>query len=90
MTTKIICPECKKESIKKDGLRKTESRGLIQRYKCKECGFRFVFDDSFKRMRNPAQKITCAIDLFYRGVSTRKYRTFSIFLSSKFKPQIYL
>jgi transposase-like protein len=72
MITKTICPKCKKENIKKDGIRKTENRGLIQRYKCKECGFRFVFDDGFKRMRNDPKKITCAIDLFYRGVSTRK------------------
>jgi transposase-like protein len=72
MENKIICPECKSESIKKDGKRKTDNRGLIQRYKCKECSHRFVFDDGFKRMRNNPQKITCAIDLFYRGVSTRK------------------
>lgn len=72
MKNKIICPECKKENIKKDGKRKTENRGLIQRYKCKECFHRFILDDGFKRMRNEPQKITCAIDLFYRGVSTRK------------------
>ena len=72
MQTKIICPECKVERIKKDGFRKTENRGLIQRYKCQECGFRFVQDYGFYRMRNAPQKITCAIDLFYRGVSTRK------------------
>ena len=72
MENKLICPSCKKESIKKDGKRKTENRGLIQRFKCKECGFRFVLDDGFYRMRNHPNKITCAIDLFYRGVSTRK------------------
>jgi len=71
MENKIICPKCKKENIKKDGKRQT-NRGLIQRYKCKECSHRFVFDDGFYRMRNDSKKITCAIDLFYRGVSTRK------------------
>ncbi|MEK9208869.1 MAG: hypothetical protein AAB910_02210, partial [Patescibacteria group bacterium] len=52
--------------------RKTENRGLIQRYRCKDCLNTFVQDDGFKRMRNNPQKITCALDLFYRGVSTRK------------------
>jgi putative transposase len=69
---KICCYYCKSDSMKKDGKRKTENRGLIQRYKCKECGKRFVVDDGFFRMRNHPKKITCALDLFYRGVSTRK------------------
>ena len=69
---KNICPNCKSELIKKDGKRKTENRGLIQRYKCKECNKRFVIDDGFFRMRNHPKKITCALDLFYREVSTRK------------------
>ena len=70
----IICPSCKLEQVKKDGKRKTENRGLIQRYECKKCKKRFVLDDGFKRMRNNPQKITLCLDLFYRGVSTRKIR----------------
>lgn len=69
---KVCCPKCKTENVKKDGKRKTENRGLIQRYKCKECNYRFVEDLGFFRMRNHPKKITCALDLFYRGVSTRK------------------
>ena len=72
MENKIICLKCKSENIKKDGKRKTENRGLIQRYKCLECSHRFVLDNGFYRMRNESKKITCALDLFYRGVSTRK------------------
>jgi len=68
----ILCPICKSDSIKKDGKRKTQNRGLIQRYKCKKCNHRFIIDDGFYRMRNNPQKITCALDLFYNGVSTRK------------------
>jgi len=71
MIQKIICPECKAEHIKKNGKRKTENRGLIQRYKCLDCGKRFILDDGFFRMRNNPQKITQAVDLFYRGASTR-------------------
>jgi len=69
---KLCCPSCKSKNIKKNGRRKTQNRGLIQRYKCKDCEYRFTNDDGFFRMRNHPKKITCAIDLFYRGVSTRK------------------
>ncbi len=71
MINKIICPDCKAEYIKKDGKRKTDNRGLIQRYKCLECSHRFTLDDGFYRMRNSPQKITQSVDLFYRGASTR-------------------
>ena len=71
MKTEEICPNCKKTNIKKDGKRKTQNRGLIQRYKCRDCNKRFVVNDGFFRMRNNPQKITCALDLFFKGVSTR-------------------
>ena len=67
-----ICPECEGEKVKKDGLRQTENRGKIQRFKCKDCGVRFVVDDGFFRMRNNEKKITAGIDLYYKGVSFRK------------------
>lgn len=69
---KNLCPNCKSEKTIKWTKRKTQNRGLIQRYKCKECNKTFTIDDGFFRMRNNPKKITCAIDLFYRGVSTRK------------------
>lgn len=65
-------PNCKSNSIKKDGKRKTQNRGLIQRYKCKSCSKRFVIDNGFFRMRNNPKKITASIDLFFQGLSTRK------------------
>lgn len=71
MVEKIVCLNCNGEHIKKDGKRKTENRGLIQRYKCLSCGKRFVLDDGFFRMRNSPLKITQSIDLYYRGASTR-------------------
>ena len=67
----IICLKCKSRNIKKAGVRKTLNRGLIQRYQCKDCGKRFVIDEGFFRMRNSPQKITCALDLFNRGLSAR-------------------
>ena len=69
---KISCPNCSSADTIKRCKRKTQNRGLIQRYKCKSCNFYFTFDDGFFRMRNTPQKVTQSIDLFYRGVSTRK------------------
>lgn len=68
----LSCSKCSSENIIKWTKRKTENRGFIQRYKCKSCNKTFTLDDGFFRMRNAPQKVTCAIDLFYRGVSTRK------------------
>ncbi|HJX51081.1 MAG TPA: DDE-type integrase/transposase/recombinase [Candidatus Nanoarchaeia archaeon] len=69
---KICCPNCNSNKTKKRGLRQTENRGKIQRYFCNNCKTSFVLDDGFFRMRNNPQKITLSMDLFYRGVSTRK------------------
>ncbi|MEW6063083.1 MAG: hypothetical protein AB1571_01800 [Nanoarchaeota archaeon] len=69
---KVSCPKCSSNKIKKDGKRRTQNRGKIQRYRCKECNFRFIIDDGFYRMRNHPNKITAGIDLYYKGVSLRK------------------
>ena len=68
----VTCLKCNSNQIKKDGKRKTNNRGKIQRYRCKDCNFRFVIDDGFYRMRNNPNKITAGIDLYYKGVSLRK------------------
>jgi len=68
----ITCFNCSSANTIKWGKRKTENRGEIQRYKCKSCNSYFTLDNGFFRMRNTLQKITQSIDLFYRGVSTRK------------------
>ena len=68
----ITCPKCSSNNIKRDGKRKTENRGKIQRYRCNDCNFRFVIDDGFYRMRTNENKITVGIDLYYKGVSLRK------------------
>jgi len=69
---KVSCPSCSSNKIKKDGKRKTQNRGKIQRHRCKECNFRFVIDDGFYRMRANENKITAGLDLYYKGVSLRK------------------
>ena len=72
MNTIKKCPKCSSETIKKDGWRNTLNRGKIQRYECKSCDHRFTNNDGFKRMKHSPQKISLCLDLFYRGVSTRK------------------
>jgi len=72
MINKTKCRFCGSNETKKDGVRKTNNRGEIQRYKCKKCGKRFVQKDAFFRMRNSSNKITLCMDLYYKGVSFRK------------------
>ena len=68
----VCCPNCNSINVIKRGIRQTENRGKIQRFGCKDCRNRFVINDGFFRMRNTPTKITQSVDLFYRGVSTRK------------------
>lgn len=68
---KPICPHCKSKEIVRRGFKQTEAHGKRQRYFCKSCSKRFIPRDAFFRMRNSPQKITCALDLFCRGLSTR-------------------
>lgn len=69
---KVSCPFCKGKDIVKRGTFQTETHGKQQRYFCKNCNKKFIERTGFYRMRNNPQKITCALDLFYRGISTRK------------------
>ena len=69
---KVSCSYCNSNNTIKWCKRRTKNRGLIQRYKCKECNRFFVINDGFFRMRNVPNKITLCLDLFFRGVSTRK------------------
>lgn len=68
----LSCPNCNSKNIIKRGFRKTQNRGKLQRYSCKSCNYRFTENNGFFRMRNSPQKITLCLDLFFRGVSTRK------------------
>lgn len=72
MKEKIKCPHCNGENIVRRGQRQTQNRGIIQRYGCQDCEKRFVVDDGFFKMKNAPQKVTLCLDLFYRGISTRK------------------
>ncbi len=71
---KLSCPKCSFKNIIKWGLRKTENRGKIQQYKCKDCNETFIIDEFF-RMKNSPKKITLCLDLFYKGISTRQIQS---------------
>lgn len=70
----VKCKFCNSKNFAKWGKRKTENRGLIQTYKCRDCGKRFTNDNGFYRMRNNESKITQAIDLYFSNLSSRKVR----------------
>lgn len=72
MTNGIICPKCKSKDIVKRGYIETKLNGKKQRYFCKSCNKKFIPQNPFFRMRNTPEKITCALDLFFRGLSTRE------------------
>lgn len=83
MTNKIRCRFCKSKETKKDGIRKTENRGGVQRYKCKKCGKRFIQKDAFFRMRNKSNKVTLCMDLLQRGFIKENTRASTSILSKK-------
>jgi putative transposase len=72
MKQETICPKCKSNNVTKRGYFQTEAHGKQQRYFCKDCNKKFIEQTPFYRMRNNSKKVTLSIDLFYRGVSTRK------------------
>lgn len=74
-TEKIRCIYCKSEEYTKQGYRKTENRGKIQKYKCKKCGKFFTNDEGFYRMRFSAETITLSIDMYLSNLSSRKMRS---------------
>lgn len=72
MKNQIKCPHCKSEEIVKRGYFQTAINDKVQRFYCKSCNKKFIPKTAFYRMRNNSDKITCAMDLFFRGISTRK------------------
>jgi transposase-like protein/DNA-directed RNA polymerase subunit M/transcription elongation factor TFIIS len=68
---KITCPSCKSANVIKWGIRKT-TFGENQRFRCHDCGHRFVVDKGFCRMKNSPKTITLTLDLYFKGVSQRK------------------
>ena len=68
--TEIKCIYCKSENYTKQGFRKTENRGKIQKYFCRNCKRYFTNDEGFYRMRLSAE----TIDIYLSNLSSRKMR----------------
>jgi len=67
----IICSKCKSSNIVKDGRRHNKS-GLIQKYLCRDCKYRFISNIGFEYSKKNPKIICLSIDLFLKGVSLRK------------------
>lgn len=67
----IECKKCKSDQIVKDGRRHNKS-GLIQKYLCRYCGYRFIINVGFEYAKKNPKLICAAIDLYFKGVSLRK------------------
>jgi len=74
MKQEIKCVHCNSKDFIKKGLRKTNNRGNIQKYLCKDCGKFFTNDDGFYRMRNNENTITMSVDMYLSNLSSRKMR----------------
>ena len=74
MTNTIKCKHCSSNKFCRKGSRKTENRGKIQKYYCKDCQRYFTNDDGFYRMRNNENIITMSIDMYISNLSSRKMR----------------
>ncbi len=70
----IKCKNCSSTNFFKKGFRKTENRGKIQKYFCRDCRKFFTYDDGFYRMRNSPETITMSIDMYVSNLSSRKMR----------------
>ena len=64
MTSKIICPKCRKENYQKNGF----VRGL-QRYKCKECSFRHTVQKRSTKASLSTKRY--ALQLYLEGLGFR-------------------
>jgi len=74
MKIEIKCKHCKSQNFRREGTRKTENRGKIQKFYCKDCHKYFTNDDGFYRMRNKPEIITMSIDMYVSNLSSRKMR----------------
>jgi putative transposase len=67
----IFCQKCSSMNYKKFGVRHNVNSGDIQRYLCKDCGFRFIINPAFENAKASYNVITAAVDLYF-NVSLRK------------------
>jgi transposase-like protein/predicted RNA-binding Zn-ribbon protein involved in translation (DUF1610 family) len=69
----FACPRCGADfnNVVRTGVQRNKS-GLVQRYRCKVCGYRFNDREGFEKLKNNPTLILIAIDLYLKGLSTRQ------------------
>jgi transposase-like protein len=67
----LACSMCGSREIVKRGLRKNQA-GSVQRFNCKVCGYKFVINEGFLKMKNDGKIVCLALDLYFKGNSFRK------------------
>jgi putative transposase len=68
----IKCTKCQlTDNIVKNGRRYNKS-GLIQKYLCRNCKYRFIINIGFEYAKKSPKVICAAIDLYFKGISLRK------------------
>ena len=74
MKQEIKCKHCGSINFSKQGYRKTQNRGKIQKYYCFDCKKYFTADNGFYRMRTDDKTIAMSIDMYLSNLSSRKMR----------------
>lgn len=69
----LACRKCGSPEIVKRGIRKNQA-GQVQRFYCKVCGYKFVINEGFLKMKNDGKLVCLALDLFFKGNSFRKIK----------------
>lgn len=64
-----ICKYCQSESVRKYGKYKG-----TQLYYCNDCGRKFAPNDSLFHMKTPANQVSSALDMYYKGLSIAEIR----------------
>jgi len=67
----INCKYCSSSAVTKSGVYKG-----IQRYLCKNCRRKFKADYNLFYMRVPAKYVSCALDMYYEGLSVNNIRDY--------------
>ena len=66
----IRCPKCDSTDTVKHGTRRTQRRGIVQKYQCKDCEYKFSNPEGW-RLRNDPEYIFYALKLHSKGLSLR-------------------
>jgi integrase/DNA-directed RNA polymerase subunit RPC12/RpoP len=67
----LRCPECGSERLYKDGLRYLSNGQTVQRYLCRDCGYRFSWPRAERRNYYEAKNLKSQHAITYNGCSSR-------------------